>query len=305
MGYKTCDAEAGDEIVPGTIFDRTVTHVPQTSNLTHTNITVGYNFNKTAMIASDLWNSTTDILTFCQVTSLVTPGTDGTEWVIVEDRREIEIRFDLTADFIVNVTLADETIESANETVSFDDQVKAFKCQGESTGPFVRDDTALPPNTELAVCVISENDGVNLVDLTDMVIEQDNDIDRRVDVVDSDGGIVIPAITKVDFLSAGIMIKTRVPLDKFIFETGENITISGKVELDLATGRRLRALSEDDAAAAGPEEVGYTVTVNLLSEGDVMGEVQAPLGSSNGHTTSGNSLGALGLIILAVIGLVM
>merc|ERR1712176_818877 len=200
---------------------------------------------------------------------------------------------------------ANETIESANETVSFDDQVRAYKCQGESTGPFVKDDAALPPNAQLVVCVESKNSNVNLIGLTDMVIEQDDIIDRRVYVVNSDGGIVIPAITDVDFLPAGIMVKTRVPLDKFIFESGENITISGKVELDLATGRRLRALIEDDAAAAGREEAGYTVTVNLLSEGDGMGEVQGPLGSSDGHTFSGNSLGALGSMALAVIGLVM
>merc|ERR1711933_262850 len=286
-------------------FDRTVTHEPQTSNLTHTNITVGYNFNKTAMTGSDLWNSTTDTLTFCQVTSLVTPGTDGTDWVIMEDRREIEIRFDLTADFIVNVTLADETIESADETVSFDDQVKAFKCQGESTGPFVKDDAALPPNAQLVVCVESKNSNVNLIGLTDMVIEQDDVIDRRVDVVNSDGGIVIPAITDVDFFSAGIMVKTRVPLDKFIFETGENITISGKVELDLTASRRLRGLREDNTATAESEEAGYTVTVNLLRERDDMGEVQAPLSSSDGYTISGKSLGALGSIVLAVIGIVM
>merc|ERR1711897_57539 len=112
-----------------------------------------------------------------------------------------------------------------------------------------------------------------------MGIEQDS---KSVDVVDSDGDIVIPAITEVDFASAGVIIKTRVPLDKFIFETGKNITVSGKVELELANGQRLRALSEENAAAAEQEEAGYTVTVNLLSEGDGMGEVQAPIGSSAG-----------------------
>jgi len=276
--------------------------VPEKSNSTHSTKKIGYNFNKTALIGSSLWNSTADTLAFCQVTSLVTTGTSGAEWVIMEDRREIEIRFDLTADFIVNVTLEDETIESANETVSFDDQVKAYKCLGENTDTFVEDDTPLPPNTELAVCIESENDSVNLAELTNMVIEQDTE---RVYVVDSDGGIVIPAITSVDDYPDGIMVKTRVPLDKFNFETGENITISGKVELELTSGRRLRALNEDNAAAAELEEVGYTVTVNLLSEGDSMGEVQAPIGSSDGYTMSGKSLGALGLMITAVIGLVM
>ena len=124
-------------------------------------------------------------------------------------------------------------------------------------------------------------------------------------MVDNDGNIVIPAITSVDVYPAGNMVKICVPLDKFIFETGENITISGKVELELMSGRRLRALNEDNAAAAELEEVGYTVTVNLLSEGDSMGEVQAPIGSSDGYTMSGKSLGALGLMITAVIGLVM
>ena len=75
--------------------------------------------------------------------------------------------------------------------------------------------------------------------------------------------------------------------------------------MELTSGRRLRALNEDNAAAAEVEEVGYTVTVNLLSEGDGMGEVQAPIGSSDGYTISGKSLGALGLMISAVIGLVM
>ena len=124
-------------------------------------------------------------------------------------------------------------------------------------------------------------------------------------MVDSDGGIVIPAITSVDDYPDGIMVITRVPLDKFNFETGENITISGKVKLNLTADWRLRALSEHNAAAAEPEEVGYTVTVNLLSEGDGMGEVQAPIGSSDGYTISGKSLGALGLMISAAIGLVM
>ena len=117
------------------------------------------------------------------------------------------------------------------------------------------------------------------------------------------GNIVVDAITDVIYdESPGIRVETRVPIDRFSFETGKNITVSGQVELELTNGRRLRALASEDSE---PEEAGYTVTVNLKSEADGIEDDQAPIGSSDGYAINGKGLGALFSVVLAVMSLVM
>merc|ERR1712032_1130730 len=151
----------------------------------------------------------------------------------------------------------------------------------------------------------SKNVNVKLAELTDMSIKQEMPREVSFDVV-TDRRIRIPAITDVIPDARGIIAKTRVPLDQFTFETGKNITISGKVKLELTSGRRLRVLvGEDKVVVAEPEEAAYTLMVNLRSEADRVGDDQGPIGSSDGHTFLGKGFIALGLAVITAIGLTM
>ena len=116
---------------------------------------------------------------------------------------------------------------------------------------------------------------------------------------------IVQAITSVSVKTGGLVAETRVPIDRFYFETGKNITVAGKVELAFAGTSGTRKLRALQVVGEDIEEAGYTVTVNLQSEGDAVREGQAPLSSSDGYAIMGKGLDALGLVVLAVMGLVM
>ena len=118
---------------------------------------------------------------------------------------------------------------------------------------------------------------------------------------------IVQAITSVSVKTGGLVAETRVPIDRFSFETGKNITVSGKVELAFAGTSGTRKLRALQVVGEDIEEAGYTVTVNLKSEGGAAGEgqAQAPIGVSDGYAIMGKGLGGPGLVVLAVFGLVM
>ena len=111
-------------------------------------------------------------------------------------------------------------------------------------------------------------------------------------------------LTKISKESQGVILKTRLPQgpDYFQFESGLSLNISGTVDLELATGRKLRALAGENNVAGEEGEVAeINVVVGLQSTADGFG----PIGSSDGHAIVGKGLAAIGLMVLAVIGIVM
>jgi len=294
----TCE-EGASAIEQGDLYSRTVFDPdPIASNDTHSKIRVGYNFTESEMLKSTLWENSTNVLKFCQSVSLVADDNNGGKLVIVQDLRYVEIQFDLSAAFAVVVALAAGIILNTTEAVDFEGQIKAFKCNGDT---FAANNEPLAPNTELEVCFESENDSVNIAKLEEMVLKQD---ESSVNVVVG-GDVQVSAITSVSSVTQGIIVKTRVPINEFVFARDKNITVSGVVGLELVgSGRRLRALvGEGDAAVAESEEseeAGYTVTVNLQGE-DSIDVGQAPIGSSDGYAAMGMHLGAVASALAMVI----
>merc|ERR1712174_144703 len=111
--------------------------------------------------------------------------------------------------------------------------------------------------------------------------------------------------TKMPVASEGVIVKTMLPLgdNGFQFESGLSLNISGTVDLKLATsGRKLRALAGENNVAGEEGEVAeINVVVGLQGAADGFG----PIGSSSGHALVGKTLAAVGLIVLAVAGVVM
>lgn len=306
---ETCDAEAAQ--VQSSLYNKNdnemVSHVPGEVNITHSKVIVGYTFDKAQMINSSLWNATSEILTFCQITSLTMPDpsdpSNNPAWVMAEDRRKIEIQFDLNAAFSVDVDLAGRTIFNQTQTVDFDNDVESYKCVGGRDNSFNIDGRDLAPNMELAVCLrISNNTSVNIDRLANMKIAQAGASDF---VVVEDGSPTILGITRMPQVSDGVIVKTMVPVNRFDFENGNTLNISGVVDLVLAgsnNARKLRALAgERDVAGEGREKAGYAVTVNLQSTADASG----PIGSSDGHVIFGKSVAVLGLLFVPAFGLMM
>jgi hypothetical protein len=300
---ETCDK--GAEEVPQSIFTEnvTVTHDLTQANLTHSKVIVGYNFNKAQMINSSLWNSTSETLAFCQVTSITVPDQiDGGSFVVFQDKREIEVKFDLDANFEVDVDLGDRTIRNETEFINFDNDVEAYKCRGGSDNSFSVDDGALPPNTELAICIRVQNNTSVIIDrLSYMVIDQDENDSTNLPMVFVNNGNpeLGEGLTKLPPVSQGVIVKTRLPQgpDYFQFENGLSLNISGTVDLKLATGRKLRALAGDNDVAGEEGEVAeINVVVGLQSTVDGFG----PIGSSDGHAIVGKGLAVIGLMVLAV-----
>ena len=111
-------------------------------------------------------------------------------------------------------------------------------------------------------------------------------------------------LTQISKESRGVILKTRLPQgpDYFQFESGLSLNISGTVDLELATGRKLRALAGENNVAGEEGEVAeINVVVGLQSTADGFG----PIGSSDGHAIVGKGLAAIGLMVLAVTGVVM
>ena len=86
--------------------------------------------------------------------------------VISEDKRKIDITFDMTADFNLTNVLDAATIEASSENVDVQDYVSAFRCDGPD---FNKAAGALRPNDEMFICIKSASSEVEIKDLVSMV----------------------------------------------------------------------------------------------------------------------------------------
>ena len=110
----------------------------------HDLLTLSYNFNKTAIALSNMWNATGNIQ-FCQRVQLYAGS-----YLITEDIREIDIDFDLDVNFNFTNGLGGATTNAATKSTSVDGCITNFKCDGAefntSTSPLVR-------NKKLFLCI--------------------------------------------------------------------------------------------------------------------------------------------------------
>jgi len=254
-----------------------------------------------------IWNSS-GVLEVCQVLNLVIPTTDGI-LVIAEDKHEITIDFDLTADFSFNNSLASGTIENATGATNVSSSVQAYKCVGGESNSFAKDLRALAPSEELSICIKSVDGDIELDELVEMTITQTPStkievvVNRRIvlEAITSTSGLL--DLTPPEGVSNGLILTTFIPLNIFNFADNENITIVGSVNMRLAgTTRMLRALFGEEPVATGdgPKEASYEVNVKLQGIDGLGPKDKVFVGSSDGHAITGKGLAILGLIVASI-----
>ena len=124
-----------------------------------------YDVNKTMIATSSVWNATTDEVELCQVVQLIEQSSTLGEMVIQEDERIVTIKFDLTADFDVNIDLDEAALTSANGTTDVGDYISAFKCDEN----FEQDGSPLVANDELYICIESSSTDIEISEIETMV----------------------------------------------------------------------------------------------------------------------------------------
>ena len=296
-----------------------------------------YDFNKTEITSSNIWNATSSKIEACQVVQLII-SSNG--WVISEDIRVLDIDFDLTADFGNagsggggGITAfgtveggdggggggsASFSTEQINTTLtSF---VEACKCD---EGTYTCNTDALVPSTELFVCIKSTSSDVEINYLDSMSLTQDT---TTLEVI-ANGIETFPELTTVEYNSTlnMVVVSTFVPSNVFTFAAGESISIGGDVEMQFITSgggvrrRNLRHLSVtvesavdvaegDDAPPDEPQVMGsnYQLEVALLQEqgmsnGDDPSMHASSTEDSNAMMIAGSSFVGIGCIALLLL----
>ena len=109
-------------------------------------LTITHDFNKSQIAMSTIWNEKDSNIELCQVVQLK----EG-DMVITEDKRQVDIDFDLLVNYTVgNITLGAVTIKAGNDTVDLSSAITAYKCDGIS---LVCNGDALVPDKDLTVCI--------------------------------------------------------------------------------------------------------------------------------------------------------
>jgi len=256
---------------------------------------VKYDFNKTLLGGSNIWNKNTSMVELCQITQLIIPDP---LMVITEDIRDIDIDFDMNVAFSIGVGLAPATITAANDTTDLASYVEAYQCEGMGTSNLTAD---LAPNSELHLCIKSKSTDVEIQSLNTMVI-------KGFDVAGAASTLPViatsrprfPSITSTEYEPAGseMSVSTRVPIGMFNYDAlNASISVSGNVEMRLTgskeTPRRLgmgggRALQ---VAAGESEEVLFDLTIKLQPL------TEMELGAISAGAVGRNSFFVLGVII--------
>jgi len=224
---------------------------------------LAYEFNKTKITSSNIWNATGNNIELCQVVQLVIPSSSPRpKLVISEDKRVINIDFDLSVDFILNDNpLGKGTIDSETRSTNVTDYVQSCKCGGMQD--FTCNTDALAPSSELFVCVKSISSDVEVDLLVSMTLTQGT---TTLGIVE-EGLVSFPSITAREYVPEenGVVISTRVPTNLFNFDVGETISVSGEVGMKLAgSGRRLHIDFYD--ANDVDEKESYELEVALQRE---------------------------------------
>jgi len=232
--------------------------VKSPANSTFDSIDLLYNVNKTMIASNSVWNSTTKEINICQEVQLIQQSAALGELVIVEDKRVVTIKFDLSANFTLDVDMQEGALTSASGAAGIDDYVSAYKCNER----FIADSSPLAPNGELFVCINSSSTDVEIKEIEAMTIKQEGADDLPV-IVNS--GIVFSAITAETFVSTiKRVVATRVPSNVFSFAANKVIEVDGKAIMQLV-GSSSRKL-QGDTDIVDTEAVSFGVKVTLQSK---------------------------------------
>lgn len=127
-------------------------------------VTLSYDFDKSKIVGSSIWNDSLNQIEFCQVFRLK----EGT-FVIKEDERKVVIDFDLTASFLAeNQALGASSANSETDSAGVNSYIEAYKCGAGANG-MDSITSALVKNDDLVVCIRSKSIDVEIVSLDAMV----------------------------------------------------------------------------------------------------------------------------------------
>lgn len=268
-------------------------------NMTHDLLTLSYSIDKSAIANSTIWNSTDNKIEICQIVNLIVPASHGRQkMTVVEDIRQVDIDFDLSADFTVENELGAGTIEAAAGETNVSSYVKACKCK--SADNFTCTLDALVPNTQLYVCIKSVSSDVKVKQLKSMVIKQGS---AELSVVD-DSEVKISSITEMTYVESenGVVVATFVPTNIFNYTTGASINITGGIDMELVnSSRRLLTDTPDgDVLNANRNGQEFKLQVDLEEQVIVLEGEGAWMDSSGTFLNKASAL--LGMTLLVAYG---
>jgi len=249
-------------------------------NSTHKTLVVKHNFNKTLIGGSDVYDAASNKLEVCQIIQLVT---DNREMIIIEDKRNIVVTFDLDFNYdISNISLAEAIVKNESKSVDINSYVQVCKCYSEGTGCDTTNDP-LKPNTDLHVCIYSSSADVLIDKLDSMDVKQDS---TSFSVIENNV-VTYPSFTSREYIPAARMVKvsTRLPLDIITFSNTETVDIGGRIVMKLADSseRKLQADNADSIAEVN-EATSFDLVVALDAGFDYEdhGVVSSGMFASNG-----------------------
>jgi len=235
----------------------------------HQTLVLSYDFNKTALAGSSIWNDATDQIEVCQIVRLIIPAEGPLpKMVIIEDKRVLTISFDLSAGFQIINALEAGSIEEGSGSTNVDSYLEACKCNSVQT--FTCDASPLQPNEELIVCIWSVSSDIEVSSLDSMIITQAS---ASLTVVDGDQ-VQIPAISSMEYVddANGVAVLTRVPSNIFSFGQGGSLTITGGVVMKFVEDVFVRKLApgEENLEEMSPYELQVDLSGEDASDGDVL-----------------------------------
>lgn len=188
-------------------------------------------------------------------------------------------------------------ISYVSADVNVDSYVEACKCDGVQS--FTCDESALPPNGELVVCIWSKSRDVEVDFLNSLVLNQGGTSFHVVKLNE----VEYPSISSKEHvpIENGVAVSTRVPSNLFTFATGRSITISGEIKMKLyGEERRRRQLLALTSDASFEEESSFGFNVKLSSEVDSAEEV-GPL-TTMGVAANPATVGSQSIALMGVFG---
>ena len=195
---------------------------------------VTIDLDKSTITASNIWVDNS--LQLCILLQLLS----GDE-VIKEDRREIDVAFDLSIDFeLANVATQSASLSSSSGSAHVGKYIKACKCDGLG---FICNTNKLSPNSLMNICITSIDKDVEIrfVDVLRLYQELDT-----MDIILSASvqNLEISSMTKKN--STAVLVTTVVPSRFFAYGGESVLDVRGTVEMNLIGSRRQLLVASKD-----------------------------------------------------------